>query len=96
LRYTQFFDLHSGGYPSSEYAVIYIEAPEDEARRMFTVMFGDPDYVSCDCCGCDYAVYEVDAVDTTHRDDFPILIIDANGRRSVLHAQDGVTERYYR
>lgn len=85
--YTSFFDLHSGGEAKTDYPRIYIEAPEEKAVAIFTALFGDPDNVTCGCCGVDYSYYEVDAVDV--RRDHPILVIDAKGGRTVLHAVKG-------
>lgn len=58
--WTQFFDLCSGGSEKERWGIIYIEAPEDEARVIFYNRFGhSPDRVTCACCGSDYSVYEV-------------------------------------
>lgn len=59
MTWTQFHDMHSGGGQKLEWAQIFIEAPEAEARRIFESMFDrDPDNVTCDCCGADYSVSE--------------------------------------
>ena len=59
--WTKFFDMASGGSEKTDYAQIYIELPEDEARKYFEDKFGrDPDNVTCSCCGSDFSVYEVD------------------------------------
>lgn len=63
-RWTKFFDLHSGGGRKTDWDLIVIEAPEDEARRLFKDRTGrDPDNVTCSCCGSDYSVYEVESLD---------------------------------
>lgn len=56
--WTQFWDMHSGGgLKEPPYAKIYIEAPEEEAIRIFEDRFGrDPYNVTCDCCGDDYSI----------------------------------------
>lgn len=57
--WTRFMDMHSGGGQKLDWSHIYIEAPEDEARRVFYAKFGrNPDNVTCDCCGNDYTVDE--------------------------------------
>lgn len=56
--WTSFNDMHSGGYTKEPpYDIIFIEAPEDEARVIFYNRFGhSPDRVSCTCCGQDYSM----------------------------------------
>lgn len=56
--WTQFWDMHSGGYlKEPPYNQIYIEAEPNEARVIFYNRFGhSPDRVTCTCCGTDYAV----------------------------------------
>jgi hypothetical protein len=51
-------DMHSGGGAKEDpYQYIYIEAPEDEAKRIFYAKFGhNPERVSCTCCGQDYSI----------------------------------------
>jgi hypothetical protein len=58
MTWTQFWDMHSGGgLKESPYSMIYIEAPEAEARVIFYNRFGhNPSRVSCTCCGDDYSV----------------------------------------
>jgi hypothetical protein len=59
-RWTRFFDMSSGGSEKLEWSTILIEAPEDEAVRIFEARFQrDPRNVTCDCCGADYSIYEV-------------------------------------
>ena len=46
--WTKFFDMASGGSEKTDYAQIYIELPEDEARKYFEDKFGrDSDNVTC-------------------------------------------------
>ena len=57
--WTRFFDMSSGGYEKLDYTVIWIEAPEEEAVKIFEDIFGrDPNNVTCPCCGEDYSIYE--------------------------------------
>lgn len=60
MKWTQFMDMHSGGgTKEAPYEYIYIEAPKDEARRIFFNRFGhNPERVSCTCCGDDYSISE--------------------------------------
>jgi hypothetical protein len=49
--------MHSGGGSKEKWAMIYIEAPEEEAKVIFYNRFGhSADRVSCTCCGEDYSV----------------------------------------
>ncbi len=57
--WTHFMDMHSGGGQKLEWAHIYIEAPEKEAKLIFQNAFGrNPERVTCTCCGEDYSVTE--------------------------------------
>jgi hypothetical protein len=58
--WTQFWDMHSGGGTKEPpYDRIYIEAPMEEAKRVFYNRFGhNPERVSCTCCGEDYSIDE--------------------------------------
>lgn len=56
--WTSFFDMHSGGGAKEEWERIYIEAPQEYAKRIFEHRFGHhPDDVTCNCCGNDYSIY---------------------------------------
>lgn len=61
MAFTRFMDMHSGGGTKEPpYQYIYIEAPEDEACRIFYGRFGhNPERVTCTCCGEDYSISEV-------------------------------------
>ncbi len=60
-KWTQFWDMHSGGGCKEKWEVIYINAPEKEAKIIFYSRFGhNPTRVTCTCCGEDYSIYEVD------------------------------------
>jgi hypothetical protein len=57
--WTQFWDMHSGGGQKEKWAMIYIEAPEEEAKVIFYNKFGhNPERVTCTCCGEDYSLHE--------------------------------------
>ena len=59
MAWTRFMDMHSGGGQKLEWPRIYIEAPEEEAKRVFYAMFErNPDRVTCTCCGPDYSTDE--------------------------------------
>lgn len=61
VRWTRFYDLSSGGRAKTPYDVIYIQASEngaiDEFERTF---FHDPLNITCECCGEDYSIRELD------------------------------------
>lgn len=57
--WTQFHDMHSGGGQKLEWARIYIQAPKEEAKRIFYARFGrNPERITCTCCGRDYSIHE--------------------------------------
>ena len=59
MTWTHFHDMHSGGGQKLEWGHIFIEAPEDEAVRVFYNRFGrSPHRVTCTCCGEDYSLSE--------------------------------------
>lgn len=59
MVWTQFRDMNSGGWQKLDWAKIYIEAPEAEAKVIFYNRFGrNPERVTCTCCGKDYAISE--------------------------------------
>jgi len=59
--WTKFYDMATEGYEKTDYAQIFIELPEYEARKYFKVKFGiDPDNFTCSCCGRDFSVSESD------------------------------------
>lgn len=84
MMYTRFYDMHSGGGQKTDYATIYIEAAEEDAKNIFLGRFHrNPDQVTCNCCGEDFAYWEVEAIDSD-RWELPALIIDKHGRETVL------------
>ena len=63
-KWTEFWDMHSGGGRKLRWEEIYIEAPRAEAERIFEALFDrDPNNVTCDCCGGDYSISEYDSLD---------------------------------
>ena len=65
ISWTHFWDMHSGGgCKEAPYEHIFIEAPLEEAVRIFYNRFGHNPYrVSCTCCGEDYSVSEYDTLE---------------------------------
>lgn len=64
MTWTQFWDMNSGGGPKLEWSMIYIEAPEEEAKSVFFARFGNnPERVSCTCCGDDYSISEYETLE---------------------------------
>lgn len=62
--WTQFWDMLSGGGQKEQWANIYIEAPEPEAKVIFYNRFGhNPDRVTCTCCGEDYSLDESETLE---------------------------------
>lgn len=58
--WTKFIDMATGGYQKTDYAQIFLELSENEARKYFKDKFGiDPENVTCDCCGSDFEVDEM-------------------------------------
>ena len=65
ISWTHFWDMPSGGgCKEAPYGHIFIEAPLEEAVRIFYNRFGHSPYrVSCTCCGEDYSVSEYDTLE---------------------------------
>ena len=62
--WTQFWDMYSGGDQKEKWAMIYIEAPEDEAKIIFYNRFGhNCERVTCTCCGEDYSLDEDESLE---------------------------------
>lgn len=72
MSWTQFWDMHSGGHQKLAWAMIFIEAPVENAKQAFEILFNrDPDTTTCDCCGPDYSIHEGDTLEELteyHRD----------------------------
>lgn len=59
--FTRFFDVASGGSEKTKHPVIWIELPYKYAIVYFEKVFGiDPYNVTCDCCGSDYDISEIE------------------------------------
>lgn len=65
MKWTLFWDMHSGGRTKEEpYERIYIEAPKEEAKIIFYNRFGhNPERVTCICCGEDYSISEDESLE---------------------------------
>jgi hypothetical protein len=62
--WTTFWDMHSGGDQKEKWGMIFIEAPEEEAKIIFYNRFGhNPERVTCTCCGEDYSISENDSLE---------------------------------
>jgi hypothetical protein len=52
-------DMCSGGSSKTDYDYIYIQAPYDEALKIFEERFDhDPMNTTCGCCGPDFSIEE--------------------------------------
>lgn len=61
--WTRFYDMHSGGDQKLDWPIIFIEAPEQEAKIIFENRFDrDPNNVTCNCCGNDYSISESESL----------------------------------
>jgi len=57
--YTRFMDIHSGGFPKTQWDKIIIQAPKEEAIHIFYNRFNQhPHDVACTCCGENFSVSE--------------------------------------
>lgn len=64
MTWTHFHDMHSGGGQKLDWAHIFIEAPEAEAKVIFYKRFGrNPERVTCTCCGEDYSISESSTIE---------------------------------
>ncbi len=62
-KWTEFWDMHSGGSQKLDWHYIYIEAPREKAEIIFQNRFGrNPNRVTCTCCGEDYVIDESDGL----------------------------------
>lgn len=58
--WTRFFDLSTCGLEKTDWSIIYIELPKDEAIEYFENRFDvNPNAFSCECCGKDFSIEEV-------------------------------------
>lgn len=64
MAWTQFWDMSSGGREKEPWGQIFIEAPEEEAKRIFYARFGhNPERITCACCGGDYSISETETLE---------------------------------
>ena len=57
MTWTHFSDMYSGGSRKTAYDEIFIQGSGSTARGIFQDRFNrDPDNVTCNCCGGDYAI----------------------------------------
>ena len=64
IPWTLFWDMHSGGSQKERQALIFIQAPYNEAEIIFYNRFGhNPNRVTCTCCGPDYSISESPTLD---------------------------------
>lgn len=74
--WTRFYDMHSGGGAKEKWGIIYIEAPEQEAKVVFYNRFGhNPDRVTCTCCGNDYSISEYSSLEEAQISERDILTL---------------------
>lgn len=60
---TVFTDMNSGGGQKLGFAHGYVKRAETDAIAWFKERFQrDPENVTCDCCGPDYAITELDSM----------------------------------
>ena len=61
----RFYDYYSGGYPKTDYEIIYIEAELiDHAIHIFKEKFKqDPTEIACQCCGRNFGIREFKNLD---------------------------------
>lgn len=63
-KWTEFWDMCSGGSQKEDFSNCYIEAPYAEAKVIFYNRFGhNPERVTCSCCGEDYSISEKDSLE---------------------------------
>lgn len=56
-NWTSFWDMHSGGGTKTPYEMIFIEADEEEAIKIFKDKFDqDPTDTACSCCGQNFSI----------------------------------------
>lgn len=59
--WTRFHDHNTGGTMKTTYREIYIRAPVREAKVIFYDVIGhDPEKISCECCGEDFTIDELE------------------------------------
>lgn len=100
IKWTQFWDMHSGGgTKEAPYEMIYIQAPEDQAKIIFYNKFGhNPERVSCTCCGDDYSISESESLEQLtayHRGCRSAYFLDGKEvKRDYKAKQENLTWKY--
>lgn len=62
--WTRFMDMHSGGGQKEKWGHIFIEAPKEEAIKIFYNRFKhNPNRVTCTCCGEDYSISSAETLE---------------------------------
>jgi len=57
--YTIFYDMSSGGTEKEPFSILAVRMPISQAVWWFEQTYGhNPFYITCECCGEDYSVYE--------------------------------------
>jgi hypothetical protein len=86
--WTQFSDMSSGGRSKLEWSSIFIELAEGDAIEYFKSTFNrDPNNITCECCGEDYAITEHDdenVPSTVTKDSLIIKIPRMNTRIGIM------------
>jgi len=61
MVWTEFDDMHSGGYLKTDYEHIYVNLPRERAIEWFKEKFGiDPEDAACPCWGENFEIEEFD------------------------------------
>jgi hypothetical protein len=62
--------MNSGGGRKEDFSLLFIEAPEAEAKVIFFNRFGhNPERVTCTCCGDDYSIDEEETLEQASASD---------------------------
>lgn len=63
-KWTNFYDLSSGGYEKTPHSIIAVEGDEKTARERFEAIFeADSHGCACECCGSDFSVDEYESLE---------------------------------
>ena len=87
--WTTFWDMDSGGSQKEQWTMIFIEASEDEAVKVFYNRFGhSPSRVTCTCCGDDYSIDEEETIEEAtkfHRECSGLTVAEYGEKEDVLY-----------
>jgi hypothetical protein len=83
-KWYSFYDVCSGSFRKTAYAVILIEAEHEvQAIEVFEDTFNlNPENITCVCCGPDYAIREVESIEAGLR------ILGSQGHRRVIRRSE--------